>query len=59
MAARARNRGSGERFARLGLHDFLPAFSYRDSEGRPDLWINWPVVVALVVGFAVAKFLGV
>lgn len=48
-----------EQFAPLSLFDFLPVFSYRRRDGSSDLWINWPVVVALAVGVALGLWLGV
>ncbi|WP_162782048.1 hypothetical protein [Arenimonas caeni] len=48
-----------ERFAPLSLSDFLPVFSYRGRDGVSYLWVNWPVVVALAVGVALGRWLGV
>lgn len=58
MALRQK-KDSVERFAPLSLSDFLSVFSYRDRDGVPYLWVNWPVVVALAVGFALVCWLGV
>lgn len=48
-----------ERFAPLSLFDFLPVFTYRGRDGASHLWVNWPVVVALAVGVALGRWLGV
>ena len=58
MALRQK-KDTSERFAPLSLSDFLPVFSYRGRDGFSYLWVNWPVLVALAVGVALGRWLGV
>lgn len=57
MAVRLR-KGSGHGLAPLTIYDFLPVFRYRRRDGSSGWWLNWPVVVALVVGFLSGRHFG-
>lgn len=39
----------------LTLYDFLPVYLYRGSDGRRDVFVNWPVVFALAIGFGAGR----
>lgn len=41
--------------ARLTWRDFVPLYFYRERDGSGATWINWPVVVALAVGYGVGR----
>lgn len=39
----------------LTIYDFLPVYFFRDSDGRRDLFFNWPLLLAAFAGFLVAR----
>lgn len=57
MAMRARKQEAAA-FAPLTIFDFLPVFTYRGRSGGRRLWINWPVLAALALGYALGGRFG-
>lgn len=55
MSLRARN-GRNNGLAPLTISDFLPVYFYRTTSGALDVWLNWPVLVALLIGAFVARY---
>lgn len=55
MAVRARN-GRNNGLAPLTLSDFLPIYFYRTTTGALDVWLNWPVLVAFLVGAFIGRY---
>lgn len=55
MAVRARN-GRNNGLAPLTISDFLPIYFYRTTSGALDVWLNWPVLVAFLVGAFIGRY---
>lgn len=55
MAIRARN-GRNNGLSPLRVADYLPIYFYRTTSGSLDVWLNWPVLVAFLVGGVVARY---